>query len=179
MDNGGGVGVGVTVTVVCSTESREADRLPARKRLVASVGSFSGSASASPSPGLGSGLVSAPVSSSASAPAVGVAVAEAAVASAAVAVPSLSLAATPSPPTPTALAILAVPGTLRSLNPSALLPAHCCCTGRPRPTVSDSYFCLPLFFFFRLKKQQHLEMKRILVSSIMSTSCGAVIGVLE
>lgn len=120
-DNGGGVGVGVIVTVVCSTESRDAERLPTRSRVTASL---SGSAPpAIPPP----------------------------------AVPAPARAPVPAPRLP----VLDVVATAPTVS-SALLPAHC--TAPPRPTVTDSHFCLPLFFFLRLKKQQHL------VSSIMSTS---------
>lgn len=121
LDSGGGVGVGVIVTVVCSTESLDADRLPMRSRVTASLSG------------------SAPLAVSAAA------------AAAALVIP----AAAPRFP------VLDVAATATT-DPSALLPAHC--TAPPRPTVTDSHFCLPLFFFLRLKKQQHL------VSSIMSTS---------
>lgn len=117
-DSGGGVGVGVIVTVVCSTESRDADRLPTRSRVTAS---FSGSPPVIPP-----------------------------------AVPVPARAPVPAPRLP----VLDVVATAPTVS-SALLPAHC--TAPPRPTVTDSHFCLPLFFFLRLKKQQHLEMKQTLI----------------
>lgn len=52
------------------------------------------------------------------------------------------------------------PLSLAPFSP-ALIPAHC--TVPPSPTVPDSHFCRPLFFFFRLKKQQHLEIKQTLI----------------
>lgn len=33
----------------------------------------------------------------------------------------------------------------------------------PRLTITDSHFCLPVFFFFRLKKQQHLQINQTLI----------------
>ncbi|TGZ38002.1 Uncharacterized protein DBV15_05283, partial [Temnothorax longispinosus] len=119
-DSGGGVGVGVgvIVTVVCSTESRDADRLPMRSRVTASL---SASPPATPS-----------------------------------VVPAPARAPVPAPRLP----VLDVVATAPTVS-SALLPAHC--TAPPRPTVTDSHFCLPLFFFLRLKKQQHLEMKQTLI----------------
>ncbi|KAL0099485.1 hypothetical protein PUN28_020186 [Cardiocondyla obscurior] len=118
-DSGGGVGVGVIVTVVCNTESRDADRLPTRNRVTASL---SGSAPAAIPP----------------------------------AVPVTARVPAPAPRLP----VLDVVATASTVS-SALLPAHC--TAPPRPTVTDSHFCLPLFFFLRLKKQQHLEMKQTLI----------------
>ncbi|KYN21587.1 hypothetical protein ALC57_06064 [Trachymyrmex cornetzi] len=118
-DSGGGVGVGVIVTVVCSTESRDADRLPTRSRVTASL---SGSAPPAIPP----------------------------------AVPAPTRTPVPAPRLP----VLDVVATTSTVS-SALLPAHC--TAPPRPTVTDSHFCLPLFFFLRLKKQQHLEMKQTLI----------------
>lgn len=50
---------------------------------------------------------------------------------------------------------------VRPLFEPALKLANC--TGPPSPTVTDSHFCRPLFFFFRLKKQQHLEIKQTLM----------------
>ena len=55
------------------------------------------------------------------------------------------------------------------LLPVALIPAHC--TVPPSPTVLNSHFCLPLFFFFRLKKQQHLEIKQILIGLRIVCQC--------
>lgn len=118
-DSGGGVGVGVIVTVVCSTESRDADRLPTRSRVTASLSE------------------SAP-------PAIPPAV------------PVPARTPIPAPRLP----VLDDVATAPTVS-SALLPAHC--TAPPRPTVTDSHFCLPLFFFLRLKKQQHLEMKQTLI----------------
>ncbi|EZA50373.1 hypothetical protein X777_11184 [Ooceraea biroi] len=71
------------------------------------------------------------------------------------------------PPAPPGLPVLDVAATAAPPrvpvvpSGSALLPAHC--TAPPRPKVTDSHFCLPLFFFLRLKKQQHLEMKQTLI----------------
>lgn len=130
LDSGGGVGVGVIVTVVCSTESREADRLPMRSRVTASL---SGSAL------LAVSAVAVPA------------------AAAAFIIPAAVAAAPPRFP----VLDVTVAATTPPVDPSALLPAHC--TAPPRPTVTDSHFCLPLFFFLRLKKQQHLEMKQTLI----------------
>lgn len=132
LDSGGGVGVGVSVTVVCSTESRDADRLPMRSRVTASL---SGSAL------LAVSAVAVPA------------------AAAAFIIPA-AVAAAPPPRFPV-LDVAVVAATIPPADPSALLPAHC--TAPPRPTVTDSHFCLPLFFFLRLKKQQHLEMKQTLI----------------
>lgn len=123
LDSGGGVGVGVIVTVVCSTESLDADRLPMRSRVTASLS--------------GSALL--------------------AVSAVAVAAALIIPVAAPRFP----VLDVAVTATTPPADPSALLPAHC--TAPPRPTVTDSHFCLPLFFFLRLKKQQHLEMKQTLI----------------
>lgn len=125
LDSGGGVGVGVIVTVVCSTESLDADRLPMRSRVTASLS--------------GSALLAV---SAVAVPAAAVALI---IPAAAPRFPVLDVAVTATTPA----------------DPSALLPAHC--TAPPRPTVTDSHFCLPLFFFLRLKKQQHLEMKQTLI----------------
>lgn len=128
----GGVGVGVTVTVVWSTESREADRLPTRNKVTASL---SGSALLEPA------LLPAP-----RLPLV------------------LDLAAARPPRDPAA-----GPGCC-----SALLTAHC--TAPPRPTITDSHFCLPLFFFLRLKKQQHLEMKQTLIGLRVVSFAASLVG---
>lgn len=131
-DSGGGVGV--IVTVVWSTESRDADRLPTRNRVTASL---SGSALLAVSP---------------------------AVPAAAFIIPA-AVPATPRFPVLDDVAATAEAcgpsATIPPADSSALLPAHC--TAPPRPTVTDSHFCLPLFFFLRLKKQQHLEMKQTLI----------------
>lgn len=126
-DSGGGVGVGVIVTVVCSTESRDADRLPMRSRVTASL---SGSALLAVSAAVPAFIIPAAVP-------------------AAIRFPVLDVVTT------------ACASTTPPADSSALLPAHC--TAPPRPTVTDSHFCLPLFFFLRLKKQQHLEMKQTLI----------------
>lgn len=129
-DSGGGVGVGVIVTVVYSTESRDADRLPTRSKVTASLS--------------GSALLEClmPVPSPAVLPA--------------------SAPALPVPPARLPV-LLDVVAAIPVATPgcSALLLAHC--TAPPRPTITDSHFCLPLFFFLRLKKQQHLEMKQTLI----------------
>jgi len=88
-------------------------------------------------------------------------------------------AAVPAPPLPD-LFILDVATTAAPLHVpvvpsgSALLPAHC--TAPPRPKVTDSHFCLPLFFFLRLKKQQHLEMKQTLIGLRVVPLAVSVVG---
>jgi len=88
----------------------------------------------------------------------------------------LPSAAVPAPPLP----ILDVATTAAPLHVpvvpsgSALLPAHC--TAPPRPKVTDSHFCLPLFFFLRLKKQQHLEMKQTLIGLRVVPLAVSVVG---
>lgn len=138
-DSGGGVGVGVIMTVVCSTESRDPDRLPTRNKVTASL---SGSA-------LLESLLPAP-------------------------------SPTPNPPAlrlPTALDVAAMSpprAPVAAPGCSALLTAHC--TAPPRPTITDSHFCLPLFFFLRLKKQQHLEMKQTLIGLRVVSFAASLIG---
>lgn len=134
-DSGGGVGVGVIVTVVCSTESRDADRLPTRNKVTASL---SGSA-------LLESLLPSPSPPALRLPLV------------------LDVAAVRPPRAP-----VAAPGC------SALLTAHC--TAPPRPTITDSHFCLPLFFFLRLKKQQHLEMKQTLIGLRVVSFAASLVG---
>lgn len=119
-NGGGGVGIGVIVTVVCSTESRDAEWLPARSRVTTSLSESALLLAVPP-------IVSTP----------------------------------PAPRLPALDIAVIVPLATAFLGSSALLPVHC--TAPPRPMVTDSHFCLPLFFFLRLKKQQHLEMKQALI----------------
>lgn len=87
-----------------------------------------------------------------------------------------SLITSRSPPSASPLSrlpCLTTPTFLPPLPP-ALLPPHC--TVSPRPTVKDSHFCRPLFFFFRLKKQQHLEMKQTLIGLRIASNYLGILG---